>query len=150
MSRFAVRPGSAPAILILVGALAQAFLVGCGSGLRLLLRSLRVFRDRMQEFSEAAGSGDAVAMTPELTFAPAKPAYRPSMAITWAQRLRRVFKIDIETCEHCGGAVKAIACIEGPAVVKRILDYLEQPPESNATPTRPARAPPAAAQRDGS
>lgn len=24
--------------------------------------------------------------------------------MTWAQRLRRVFKIDIETCGHCGGA----------------------------------------------
>jgi len=60
----------------------------------------------------------------------------------WAQRLKRVFKIDIETCEHCGGAVKVIACIEDPAVVKRILDHLEQRPESNATRTHPARAPP--------
>ena len=24
----------------------------------------------------------------------------------WAQRLKRVFKIDLLTCEHCGGAVK--------------------------------------------
>ena len=24
-------------------------------------------------------------------------------AMTWAQRLKRVFRIDIETCEHCGG-----------------------------------------------
>jgi hypothetical protein len=24
--------------------------------------------------------------------------------MTWAQRLKRVFKIDIETCEQCGGA----------------------------------------------
>ncbi len=38
-------------------------------------------------------------------FAPAKPAYMPSMAITWAQRLKRVFNIDIETCRACGGAV---------------------------------------------
>jgi hypothetical protein len=33
------------------------------------------------------------------------------MAITWAQRLKRVFKIDIETCDQCGGTVKVIACI---------------------------------------
>jgi hypothetical protein len=36
--------------------------------------------------------------------------------MTWAQRLKRVFKIDIETCEHCGSAVKMIACIEDPVV----------------------------------
>jgi len=29
--------------------------------------------------------------------------------MTWAQRLKRFFKIDIETCRHCGGAVKVIA-----------------------------------------
>ena len=29
--------------------------------------------------------------------------------MTWAQRLKRVFKIDIEICEHCGGAVKVAA-----------------------------------------
>ncbi len=38
--------------------------------------------------------------------------------MTWAQRLKRVFKIDIETCDHCGGAVKIIACIEDPAVIE--------------------------------
>jgi len=26
---------------------------------------------------------------------------------------------------HCGGAVKIIACIEDPAVIKKILDYLD-------------------------
>ena len=77
------------------------------------------------------------------------PAQRRA-AMTWAQRLKRVFKIDIETCDQCGGTVKVIACIEDPAVVKRILDYLQKRLESNATPTHPARAPPAAAQRDGS
>ena len=45
-------------------------------------------------------------------------------AMTWAQRLKRVFKIDIETCEHCGSAVKVIACIEDPVVIRKILDHL--------------------------
>ena len=63
--------------------------------------------------------------------------------MTWAQRLKRVFKFDIETCEHCGGTVTVIACIEDSAVVKRILDHLEQRPDSNATRAHPARAPPA-------
>lgn len=33
-------------------------------------------------------------------------------AMSWAKRLKRVFNIDIETCEHCGGTVKIIASIE--------------------------------------
>ena len=37
---------------------------------------------------------------------PAKPAYMPSLAITWAKRLKRVFDIDIETCSECGGSTK--------------------------------------------
>jgi hypothetical protein len=36
-------------------------------------------------------------------------------SMTWAQRLKRVFNIDIETCEQCGGAVKVIASIDKPA-----------------------------------
>jgi hypothetical protein len=46
-------------------------------------------------------------------------------SMTWAQRLKRVFHIDIETCSACGGAVKIIACIEGPAVIQKILDHLD-------------------------
>jgi hypothetical protein len=41
------------------------------------------------------------------------PAERRA-SMTWAQRLKRVFNIDIETCRACGGAVKVIACIEDP------------------------------------
>ena len=35
----------------------------------------------------------------------ARPAERHA-AMTWAQRLKRVFNIDIEVCGRCGGAVK--------------------------------------------
>jgi hypothetical protein len=41
-------------------------------------------------------------------------------AMTWAQRLKRVFGIDIETCPACGGALRIIACIQDPAVIKKI------------------------------
>jgi hypothetical protein len=41
-------------------------------------------------------------------------------AMSWAPRLRRVFGIDIETCSTCGGALRIIACIEDPAVIKKI------------------------------
>jgi len=77
------------------------------------------------------------------------PAQRHA-AMTWAQRLKRVFKIDIETCDQCGGTVKVIACIEDPVLVKRILDHLEQRFESGPRATPPARAPPHAAKPDGS
>ena len=63
-------------------------------------------------------------------------------AMSWAQRLKRVFKIDIETCEQCGGAVKVIACIEEPEVVKRILDHLQNRSESPQPASHPVRAPP--------
>ncbi len=43
----------------------------------------------------------------------------------WAQRLKRVFRLEMETCEHCGGRVKVIASIEDPAVIGRILAHLE-------------------------
>jgi hypothetical protein len=36
-------------------------------------------------------------------------------SMTWAQRLKRVFGIEIETCEQCGGAVKVIASIDKSA-----------------------------------
>ena len=43
---------------------------------------------------------------------------------TWAQRLKRVFAIDTEKCEKCGGTMKVIACIEDPEVIDKILKHL--------------------------
>ena len=53
------------------------------------------------------------------------PAERHA-AMTWAQRLKRVFDIDIETCSECGGDVKIIASIEDPVVIKTILAHLDK------------------------
>ena len=44
--------------------------------------------------------------------------------MTWAQRLKRVFAIEIEKCEKCGGLVKIIACIEDAEVIEKILKHL--------------------------
>lgn len=44
-------------------------------------------------------------------------------AMSWGQRLKRVFKLDIETCRHCGAAVKVITCIEDPVDIKQILAH---------------------------
>jgi 23S rRNA U2552 (ribose-2'-O)-methylase RlmE/FtsJ len=60
-----------------------------------------------------------------------------------AQRLKRVFGIDIETCHQCGGVVKIIASIEDPVVITKILSHLNKKndeivkiflPESRAPP----------------
>ena len=73
------------------------------------------------------------------------PAER-HVAMTWAQRLKRVFSIDIEVCGRCGGSVKIIACIEDQDVIDRILAHLSRK-EQDAPPlpplVPPTRAPPA-------
>lgn len=45
--------------------------------------------------------------------------------MSWAQRLKRVFAIDITVCSQCGGVVRVVASIEDPQVIKRILRHLE-------------------------
>jgi len=62
-------------------------------------------------------------------------------AMSWAQRLKRVFAIDIETCRQCGGKLRVIASIEEPAVIKRILEHLGHTAEP-IDPAHPSRAPP--------
>ena len=53
------------------------------------------------------------------------PAAR-RLAVTRAQRLKRVFRIDVEACQACGGVVRIIASIEDPVVTGKILAHLEQ------------------------
>ncbi len=48
------------------------------------------------------------------------------VAMTWAQYLKRVYNIDIETCRMCGSAVKVIACIDVSEVIKKILTHLNE------------------------
>ena len=68
--------------------------------------------------------------------------------MTWIQRLKRVFNIDMEVCERCGSQVKVIASIEDPAVIAHILKHLKHKAAS-ARPTNlpiqpPERGPPQA------
>jgi hypothetical protein len=71
------------------------------------------------------------------------PATDRQRALTWAQRLKRVFAIDIEVCRRCGGRLRVIASIEDPAVIERILEHLGGDGES-VDPAHPSRAPPEA------
>ena len=73
------------------------------------------------------------------------PAER-HVAMSWAQRLKRVFSVDIEVCGRCGGSLKVIACIEDQDIIDRILAHLrEKEQEAPARPllVPPTRAPPA-------
>ena len=66
-------------------------------------------------------------------------------ALSWAQRLKRVFAIDIEVCRRCGGKLRVIASIEAPAVIERILEHLGGASEAEPCSHR-SRAPPTDAQ----
>jgi hypothetical protein len=84
------------------------------------------------------GKGNKVRVLDE----PPTPAERRA-SMTWAQRLKRVLHIDIETCSACGGAMKVIACIEDPGVIRKILDHLNDKAGPNETAPLPeSRAPP--------
>jgi hypothetical protein len=45
-------------------------------------------------------------------------------AMTWAQRLKRVFNIDVSVCPKCGGETKVIASIEDKSIIDKILNHL--------------------------
>jgi hypothetical protein len=62
---------------------------------------------------------------------------------TWAQRLKRVFDMDVEICDQCGGGIRGIACIEDPMVIKKTLDHVNSKSAVSAKKRRPqSRAPP--------
>ena len=68
-------------------------------------------------------------------------------SMTWSKRLKRVFNIDMETCDKCGGGVRIIASIEDPVVIQKILAHLDNTassavtsllPDCRASPSLPA------------
>jgi hypothetical protein len=59
--------------------------------------------------------------------------------ISWAKLLSRVFALDMDNCELCGGQMKAVSAILKQEVIEKILTHLGLP----------ARAPPIAASRIG-
>lgn len=53
--------------------------------------------------------------------------------MVWAQRLKRVVNIDIETCSKYGGAVRVVNRTENPVLIEKIIIYLNEkaPPQVN-------------------
>ena len=65
---------------------------------------------------------------------------KPLAPMNWAQRLKRVFQIDIESCPECGGCVRVIACIEDPQLIAHILAHVRS--REAATAKAMTRGPP--------
>jgi len=59
--------------------------------------------------------------------------------MTWMQRLRRVFDIDLRYCPRCAGPMHVIAAVTETALITRILQQLDRRDGSAGG----ARAPPA-------
>jgi hypothetical protein len=70
---------------------------------------------------------------------------KPLAPMSWAQRLKRMFAIEIETCPDCGGRLRVIACVEEPALIRKILTHVQarEKPAGVA-----ARAPPEAGHQE--
>jgi hypothetical protein len=64
---------------------------------------------------------------------------KPPAPMSWMQRLKRVFAIDIESCPECGGTLRVIACIEDPTLIEKILQHVQR---SETLTHRTPRAPP--------
>lgn len=60
--------------------------------------------------------------------------------MSWAQLLKRVFQIDIETCSRCGGKTKIVAAVLQTNAIEAILSHLHLP--TSPPLILPARAPP--------
>ena len=72
------------------------------------------------------------------------PAVPKHVAMSWAQRLKRVFAIEIDTCARCQGRLRVIASIEEPEVIARILAHRDRESDGAEPELAPiaARAPP--------
>jgi hypothetical protein len=53
-------------------------------------------------------------------------------SMAWAERLKRIFNIDITICSRCDGALSIITCIEDPAIINKILAHLDAKPAAAA------------------
>ena len=72
---------------------------------------------------------ERVATAPVVTSPPEAAGDWPALKARrrrWAELLRRVFKVEVEVCPRCGGAVRILAFVTEPVVVRRILGHLER------------------------
>ena len=109
--------------------------------------------DEISRRARTAGSALRAAVTPsgrgqgsssKRSNAQAEEGGAPkALRMTWMQRLKRVFSIEIETCQRCGGKLEVIASIEDAELIGRNLEHRAQHGDDDlrGTPFAP-RAPP--------
>ena len=68
-----------------------------------------------------------------------KPGHKVSRLI-WSQAMRRTFKLDVLSCEKCGGQREMIALIPSGEIAAKILAHLKLPVDAEGF--LPIRAPP--------
>jgi hypothetical protein len=112
-----------------------------------------------EPFPAAAAAPDPPIATPDRPFAapqqapsavcatagmaPPPPLPRSPYRLPWATLLRRVFAIEVLTCDRCEGKRRLVALVDKPEAIQKILAHLGLPTKP---PTAcPARAPPWAA-----
>jgi len=83
---------------------------------------------------------EVIAGEPSLEVPDTKDKKRAAM--TWAQCLKRAFKIDIDICEVCKGSAKVIACITDPVTINKLLNHLQQKQGGQIGMLPASRAPP--------
>ena len=78
------------------------------------------------ESGMAAGPFGTAHYTACLVSSPAGGQWVPNYELQNDALRGRLLNGNIETCEHCGGAVKVIASIEDPIAIKKILAHLDR------------------------
>jgi len=58
--------------------------------------------------------------------------------MSWAQRLKRVFGVDITTCVHCSGTVRIVTSIDELIAIRGILIHFEKHGAMEEARCRPA------------
>ena len=59
--------------------------------------------------------------------APTEPMHRQAVRYVWALLLARIYEVPPLLCPKCGGAMKIIAFITEPVVIREILGHLGEP-----------------------
>ena len=72
--------------------------------------------------------------------APGAGKTRVRRNLLWAELMSRVFGINVLTCPQCSGQCRVIACIDEPAVIRKVLRHLGLPIQGATL--HPARGPP--------
>lgn len=57
----------------------------------------------------------------------------PTAPLTWAQRLKRVFELDITLCPLCGGQLQVIGDVTDPELIRKILDHVHSRPMASCS-----------------